>query len=240
MLTPSDGARFVGAHSDGSSATTSPVSVRLTGAGLEVRGHCKPSTRTWSYDRLQASVPLRADAANVLLHLKEDGGQTLFVADPSFARLLLARAPGLSSARQRWQGLKPGLAVLGAIALIVGGGWILDVHPSQAVARHLPLPAREKMGQAVIASLAQNRRGCETPASRSALDQLTRRLAAAADKPISARVVLLDWPLINAFAVPGGQIILTRGLVQRAGSADEVAGVLAHELGHTLELDPEA
>ena len=51
--------------------------------------------------------------------------------------------------------------------------------------------------------------------------------------------MLLDWSLVNAFAVPGGQIILTRGLVQRAGSSDEVAGVLAHELGHTLELHPE-
>ena len=40
--------------------------------------------------------------------------------------------------------------------------------------------------------------------------------------------------------MPGGQIILTRGLVQQAGSPDEVAGVLAHELGHTLELHPEA
>ena len=241
MLTPSDGARFVGAHSDGSSATTSPVSVRLTGAGLELRGNDKPSTRTWSYDRLQASVPLRADAADVLLYLKEDGGQTLFVADPSFARVLLVRAPGLSSARQRWQGLKPGLAVLGAVALLVGGLWALDLSPSQAVARHMPLEARVKIGQAVIASMAKDRKVCETAASRAALDRLTRRLtAAASDKPLNARVVLLDWPLVNAFAVPGGQIILTRGLVQHAGTADEVAGVLAHELGHTLELHPEA
>jgi predicted Zn-dependent protease len=40
--------------------------------------------------------------------------------------------------------------------------------------------------------------------------------------------------------VPGGQIILTRGLVQKAQSPVEVAGVLAHELGHVLELHPEA
>src|SRR5262249_36644414 len=199
------------------------------------------STRTWSYDRLQASVPLRADAADVLLHLKEDGGQTLFVADPSFARVLLVRAPGLSSARQRWQGLKPGLAVLGAVALLVGGLWALDLSPSQAVARHMPLEARVKIGQAVIASMAKDRKVCETAARRAALERLTRRLTAAAfDKPLNARVVLLDWPLVNAFAVPGGQIILTRGLVQHAGTADEVAGVLAHELGHTLELHPEA
>ncbi len=53
------------------------------------------------------------------------------------------------------------------------------------------------------------------------------------------RVTLFDWGLVNAFAAPGGRIILTRGLVQLAGSPDEVAGVLAHELGHTIELHPE-
>ena len=56
---------------------------------------------------------------------------------------------------------------------------------------------------------------------------------------MQVRVMLLDWWLVNAFAVPGGQIVLTRGLVQTAGSPDEVAGVLAHELGHALELHPE-
>ena len=56
---------------------------------------------------------------------------------------------------------------------------------------------------------------------------------------MQVRVALLDWQLVNALAVPGGQIVLTRGLVQTAGSPDEVAGVLAHELGHAIELHPE-
>jgi predicted Zn-dependent protease len=240
MSMPSDGTRFVGALSEGRSPTTSPVSVRFTPVGLEL-AHDPSARHTWPYDALKASVPLRADAGDVLLSLKEDDAQTLFVADPSFAHLLLARAPGLSSARQRWQGIKPGLGVLGAVALLVGGLWALDVHPSQAVARHMPLQARVKLGQAVIASMAKDRKVCETPQSRAALEHLTRRLAlAAGDQPLNARVVILDWQLVNAFAVPGGQIILTRGLLQRAGSGDEVAGVLAHELGHTLELHPEA
>ena len=38
MSTPSDGTRFAGAHSDGRVATASPVSVRFTGGGLELRG----------------------------------------------------------------------------------------------------------------------------------------------------------------------------------------------------------
>ena len=86
----------------------------------------------------------------------------------------------------------------------------------------------------------KDHKACETPASRAALDRLTERLAAAASgSPMQVRVMLLDWRLVNAFAMPGGQIILTRGLVQTAGSPDEVAGVLAHELGHALELHPE-
>ena len=241
MSTPSDGTRFAGVHSDGRFATASPVSVRFTGGGLELRSDREMGSRTWPYDQLQGSVPLRADTPDVLLSLLPDGAETLFVADPSFSGLLLARAPALSCARQRWQGLKPGLAVLAAVLLIVSGVWLLDLHPAQTIARVMPQKTRAALGGAVVTSMTKDRKVCETPASKAALGRLTQRLtAAASDKPLGVRVVLLDWSLVNAFAVPGGQIILTRGLVQRAGASDEVAGVLAHELGHTLELHPEA
>lgn len=241
MSTPSDGTRFAGVHSDGRFATASPVAVRFTGGGLELSSDTEMGSRTWPYDHLRGSVPLRADSADVLLSLLPDGAETLFVADPSFAGLLLARAPALSCARQRWQGLKPGLAVLAAVVLIASCVALLDLHPAQAIARLLPQNTRTALGTAVVTSMKKERKVCETPASKAALDRLTRRLtAAASDKPIDVHVVLLDWGLVNAFAVPGGHVILTRGLVQHAGSSDEIAGVLAHELGHTLELHPEA
>src|SRR5262245_26248922 len=96
MSTPSDGTRFAGMHSDGRFATASPVSVRFTGGGLELRSDAKMVPDTWAYDEVQSSVPLAPDAADVLLSLLPDGKETLFVADPSFARLLLAYAPALS------------------------------------------------------------------------------------------------------------------------------------------------
>jgi beta-barrel assembly-enhancing protease len=241
MSTPSDGTRFTGVHSDGRFATASPVAVRFTGGGLELRSDREMGSRTWPYDQLQGSVPLRTDTPDVLLSLLPDGAETLFVADPSFSGLLLARAPALSCGRQRWQGLKPGLAVLAAVLFIVSGVWLLDLHPAQTIARVMPQQTRAALGGAVVGSMTKDRKVCETPASKAALGRLTQRLtAAASDKPMGVRVMVLDWSLVNAFAVPGGQIILTRGLVQRAGSSDEVAGVLAHELGHTLELHPEA
>ena len=240
MSMPSDGARFTGVLSDGRFAVAKPVTVRLAGGGLEVRLQDETRTRVWPYEQLHSSVPLQAGAPDVLLRLKPDGQETLFVADPSFAGVIVARARALSPGRQRWQGLKPGIAVVAAVAAMVGGAWALDLHPAQAVAKVLPQHSREVLGGAVVTSLAKDKKVCETPASKAALDRLTQRLlGAASDKPLPVRVTLFDWGLVNAFAAPGGRIILTRGLVQQAGSADEVAGVLAHELGHTLELHPE-
>jgi len=45
---------------------------------------------------------------------------------------------------------------------------------------------------------------------------------------------------INAFALPGGRIVLSGKLIEVAKTPEEVAGVLAHELGHVKNRDPEA
>ena len=241
MSTRSDGTSFEGALSDGRSATATRCEVSLAATGLEVHAAGEARARFWPYHDLRSSVPLRGGAADVLLSLEPDGAETLFVPDPFFPRMLLARAPGLSAARQRWHGLRPGLAVVAAVATIALGMWALELHPAQAVARVMPQHAREALGRNFITAVTNEHKACETPAGRAALDRLTQRLAtAAATSPMHVRVLLLDWNLVNAFAAPGGQIILTRGLVRQAGSPDEVAGVLAHEMGHVLELHPEA
>ena len=69
------------------------------------------------------------------------------------------------------------------------------------------------------------------PALRPALDRLARAL----EVP-RIRVHLLDVATVNALAAPDGRVVLTRGLFDRFRtgrvSADELAGVVAHELGH--------
>ena len=239
MSTHSDVTPFVGSLGEGRSAETRPVEASFADAGLELRTPEGSAIALWPYALLRSAVPLHAKAADVLLSLEPEGSQTLFVADPAFAGQLLVRAPALSTLRHRWRGLKPGLAVTASVLALVLGIRFLDVDPAQAVARNLPQKSREVLGRNVVTALAKDHKACETPASRAALDRLTQRLTAASPNPMQVRVALLDWQLVNALAVPGGQIVLTRGLVQTAGSPDEVAGVLAHELGHAIELHPE-
>ncbi len=241
MSMPSDPRPYAGSLSDGRSADAIRVEVVLAQAGIEVRARGERQPLVWPYATLHSAAPLSASAPDVLLSRLPGGAETLFVADPAFARALLARAPELSVARQRWKGLRPGLAVVAAVVLAAAGMWAADLSPAQAVARLMPQQSREALGRAVIAGMTDRRKVCETPAGRVALDKLTQRLTAPeAGTPMAVRVILLDWGLVNAFAVPGGQIVLTSGLVKQAASPDEVAGVLAHELGHAIELHPES
>jgi beta-barrel assembly-enhancing protease len=56
--------------------------------------------------------------------------------------------------------------------------------------------------------------------------------------PIALTVTVLDHGMVNAFALPGGQIVIFRGLIDEAQSAEELAAVVAHEIGHVAARDP--
>ncbi len=45
---------------------------------------------------------------------------------------------------------------------------------------------------------------------------------------------IVDAEVVNAFALPGGFVYVNRGLIEHAGSASELAGVLGHEIAHVL------
>lgn len=60
-----------------------------------------------------------------------------------------------------------------------------------------------------------------------------KRMMAASAKPGgNYTVTLLDTPMINAFAIPGGYVYVTRGILAIANSEAEVAAVMGHEIGH--------
>jgi predicted Zn-dependent protease len=65
--------------------------------------------------------------------------------------------------------------------------------------------------------------------------EVGRRLTAVSEMPdLDYGFILLNNPTVNAFALPGGYLYLTRGLLALAGNEAELAGVLAHEIGHVV------
>lgn len=79
---------------------------------------------------------------------------------------------------------------------------------------------------------------CDAEDGLNALDRMVASLTKNQDIPYDLDVSVVDHELINAFALPGGQIVFFRGLIEVAESPDEVAAVLAHELGHVVHRDP--
>ena len=64
------------------------------------------------------------------------------------------------------------------------------------------------------------------------LNALMQRLAVHGEKPFEYRVYVMDTAIPNAFALPGGVILVTSGLLEVLRSEAELAAVLAHEIGH--------
>lgn len=69
------------------------------------------------------------------------------------------------------------------------------------------------------------------------LNEMARELGAASARPlIQYKIKVFEDPEPNAFTLPDGHIYLSRGLLDLAGSDDEIAAVLAHEIGHNARM----
>jgi predicted Zn-dependent protease len=75
----------------------------------------------------------------------------------------------------------------------------------------------------------------EAPRLHAMISKTVDRLVAASERPdLKYRVTILNSPAINAFALPNGNLYVTRGLIALANDKAELASVLAHEMGHVV------
>lgn len=200
----------------------------------------RPEPLHWHFEHLTTSGPVRRQHADVLLQNQGTPGAVLFVDKPDFATALLEVAPHLGRKAHLGRMVRPALAVGAVLFALLGLGWALDVSPARTIAGWLPTEVRREMGAGLVTALTSQYPACETSEGRDALDGLVARFAAADPTIDVHQVLVLPIGLPNAFALPGGTLILTDGLLQQADGPDEVAGVLAHELGHAKYLHPEA
>jgi predicted Zn-dependent protease len=75
----------------------------------------------------------------------------------------------------------------------------------------------------------------EDPKIEAMAAQVVEKLEAASDRPdLHYRITLLNSPVVNAFALPSGQLYVTRGLIALANDSSELASVMSHEMAHVL------
>lgn len=138
----------------------------------------------------------------------------------------------------------PGLGALAALILVLGGCSGLmsgpGVNVSQTSGQSAPVvpsgtdPDDEAIGLREHPRIIASYGGvyADRPAEIM-LARIAGRLLAAADQPNTRfTVTILDTPDVNAFALPGGYIYVTRGILALASDTSELAAVLAHEIAH--------
>jgi predicted Zn-dependent protease len=101
-----------------------------------------------------------------------------------------------------------------------------------AATRGEPLTATQREHARILASYGGE---YENARVQTEITRIVDRLVAASERPdLKYQVTVLNSPAINAFALPNGQLYITRGLIALASDKAELASVLAHEMGHVI------
>lgn len=94
-------------------------------------------------------------------------------------------------------------------------------------------PAEIEMGKQAAAQIEKEYKVADDPAALETIKKITARLAPHTERPaIEYQAKILAQGGVNAFSLPGGYIYVTNGLLEAVESEDELAAVIAHEMGH--------
>jgi len=137
--------------------------------------------------------------------------------------------------RARTKALRGALVALGF--LLAGCAGTLDEQRvSLPLPKAAPRPELQTAAQREHARILTSYGGQYDEARVQALVEKTiDRLVAVSERPdLKYKVTILNSPAINAFALPNGQLYVTRGLIALGNDEAELASVLAHEMGHVI------
>jgi len=226
-------------YTDGQSARRHTVHVTADNDGLRILSADGGAImEIWPYAELRLVDEVYADRP---IRLKrKSGGERLTIADTSFLDQLVGQARQLRRRDLRERNLwARGLAWTGATVAIVAGFWFFLPFAAGPVASVMPLKWEEGLGRSVrkqaLAIMAFRSGTCTGKEGQQAIERLVQRLAAARTSRYTFRVTVVDSKTENAFAAPGGYIVVFRGLIDSSPNAEALAGVMAHEMGHVVE-----
>jgi hypothetical protein len=188
------------------------------------------------------AVPDQAGRDKPVLRLKSDPVARLIVSDRSILAMLPNKnRPAPPKGRGRLFGWA--LAAVASVALIVG---VLVPTMADQLAAYIPPEGERALGETTLDQIRDTLDDtgfgpvafCENGSGMAALTRMEQKLTVGLSPETDLSVHVLDHDMVNAFALPGGFVVLFRGLIDAAEGPDEVAAVLAHEIGHVISRDP--
>ena len=226
--------QFAGSLFDGRSSQKHLVDVELTPQAIILKAPGDKPIR-WAYPQLRWA----ADTSPFHIeHCAEgdEGLETLVVDDPDFYRSVLEIAPKSFSSRENESKFNWKLYSVGILVLIFSAYVFIKTVPSflaDQMVEKIPIEWEVTVGQSILKMLpvAQKPDPEVLKVLQDTVDFLKESLPG---NPYDLKVYILPVEQVNALALPGGPIVIFEGLIDKAESPEELAGVLAHEIQHIL------
>lgn len=171
---------------------------------------------------------------------------TLYLKDPALIRSFRAATPpeltrALEETAARVRQVRSRHRTVWGIVLGVVGGLALfvwfgsDLLVEFAVDR-IPVEWEQKLGESAYRDFLMQQTVLKEGPAVAAVNEIAQRLTEKIpDNPYKFEISVVKSDVVNAFALPGGYVVVFTGLMQKAESGEEVAGVLSHELNHVVQ-----
>lgn len=218
---------FPGVYFDGQTATRWPVSASVVNGGLCIE---KEDGQVIIWPRRSFARASGHYTDEQIRFLRQD--EALVVDDPALLKEL--------GVRQRHR-IKHAVFAVGALGALLLGAYFVGIPVGvRWISKRVPLAWESQAGVSVAETLAPLSTRCTDPDAIEAVQAIVDRLMAKQPPtrhPIRAIIACNDR--VNAFAAPGGYIVVMSGLLAKTRRPEDLAGILAHELTHVMRQHPE-
>ena len=214
--------------------------VMLGAAGLRFEGAARPVEMPWTGLRLETGG---FNGEQIFASHPAHPGLRIQIPDSAFphdphlaAHATLAAKTAALMRRRRAMPLpvKLGLAALALFGVLLALLFANADRIVDAAVSRIPRDAETKFGGLVFESMAGDLKRSSDPAHAKRLDAILKRLLPAQRSGYDFRLHAIEDSTINAFALPGGNIVVFTGLMNAARTHEELAGVIAHEMAHVI------
>jgi Zn-dependent protease with chaperone function len=229
---------------DGVFAREHQVEVTLHDQSLLISAETLSESREWAYADMRTVADL-ASQVGVSYRVTDGLGRLEVKNEALILRLenLAINHNKSDISKSSWKRI--GIWGVGAIVSVAVIVFVLIPALSNQLATMIPVEREIALGRTSIKQIERflsfdddRPLTCRGAKGQVALDKMTARFSAHVDSPYPLDIKVFNHEMPNAFAVPGGHIVLFDGLIQDADSPEEVAAVLGHEIGHVINRDP--
>ena len=230
-------------------AAGAPCFVQVDGDGLTITFESKggdSAQEALSFSALTVSAGGLDHDHLVVKWTSAQGERTLYLKNPNVIRAFREAVPDhlslpFSQAAERVRQVRHRRRLVwgvvgGAILSTVLGLWFgADIFVEIAVSR-IPVEWEQKLGESAYRDFLSHQDVVKEGPGVAAIEEMTHRLTEQIpNNPYKFQVTVVKSDVVNAFALPGGYVVVFTGLMKKAENGEEVAGVLSHELNHVLQ-----